>query len=93
MPFVRLPGVGVAHVRVSGVRKSKACAECFSFTRIMFQCDWKVAKGTRRCDRILCEAHATAIATEKHVCPEHKVSFRAWELQRAQQPLFREEAQ
>lgn len=74
MPFVKLPGGIVAHVKMAK-RPYRHCtcylgpgaARCGA--RAPFLCDFPV--GRRTCDRPLCADHATEEGPDRHYCPEH----------------------
>jgi len=80
MPFYRSPGLGVIHMK--GRNLPPACREAIgvltSDGRAMqicgamstFLCDGPAPAGKRgTCDRPLCDAHATQVGPDAHLCP------------------------
>lgn len=83
-----MPCLPFSHAGMTGfvctTGRTKQCSACAGAGR--FQCDWKVGKTksgkVRRCDRYLCAGHATEVAPDKHLCPEHKRAYDQWRQQR-----------
>lgn len=73
MPYVRLPGGFVAHVKMAkprlrrcvGGQPGRPCQ-----TGAAFQCDYQVAEG-KTCDAWCCRAHATSVGPDIDHCPQH----------------------
>ncbi len=72
---VRLPGGFFAFLCGTDTGRIQACRWCE--TGAPFLCDWKVAPG-RTCDAPICGDHAFEAGPEKHLCPEHRESYRLW---------------
>jgi hypothetical protein len=69
MPYVRLPGGIVAHVRMAKPRQHR-CSAPACYTPATHQCDYHVAQG-KTCDAWFCRAHAHEIGPDLHHCPLH----------------------
>lgn len=71
MPFVRLPGGNVAHVRMSK-RPAKRCKMCNRLTSERWQllCDFVLPSG-KTCDLLMCTVCAQATGPETDLCPKH----------------------
>lgn len=96
MPFFKVPGIGVMHVKMGGRKRHLApCAavvgfhseageqeQCHQWSE--FLCDWATMPG-RTCDAPLCESHAREVGKNRHFCPEH---FAAHTHQQPQRGLF-----
>lgn len=82
MPFYKLPGLGMVHVKMSGRQKPPApCIAVVGFSAAAaerdhccacseYLCDWPTAPG-KTCDAPLCSAHAHLVGTNRHYCPDH----------------------
>lgn len=74
MPYVRLPGGFVAHVKMAMPRarrcigKERGGAPCPR--PATFQCDYQVAAG-KTCDAWCCRAHASSVGPDLDHCPTH----------------------
>ena len=73
MPYVRLPGGFVAHVKMAKQRRRQCCGTeggrpCP--TGAGFQCDFQMAPG-KTCDAWCCDAHAREVGPDVHHCPAH----------------------
>lgn len=73
MPYVRLPGGIVAHVKMARPRRR----QCSASTRgercgnvASRQCDFALGSG-RTCDAHICSAHATSVGPDVDHCPTH----------------------
>lgn len=75
---IKVPGGGAAIVCTRAVRRHKCCA-CHLAGG--FQCDWKLSE-TKTCDRFICPEHALKVAPNKHLCPEHQETYKAWQAKR-----------
>ncbi len=75
MPFYRHAGFGVIHMKGSKLPapcgaqilvdgKAETCLVCSSYL-----CDGPSKTARRTCDRALCEAHATQVGPDAHLCP------------------------
>lgn len=74
---------------VCGVRRQKRCGEPGCRGASQFQCDWKIGgkilgQKPKLCDRHLYADHATEVAADKNVCPEHHERFKTWAKARAE---------
>lgn len=93
MPFYRMPNGDPYHINFGSAGSKKAprpCGAkradgtpCACMSEML--CDWKmydiVCSTTRKpatCDRAICKAHAFEIGPDKHLCPEHVDTYRAW---------------
>lgn len=73
MPYVKLPGGIVAHIRMAKPRRRRcigaegghACP-----TAATLQCDFPTTAG-KTCDVYICPAHARRVGTELDYCPAH----------------------
>jgi hypothetical protein len=78
----KLPGGGSGILCTRG-RKPPVC-KCGSGERVAFECDYIVRRAikptskNKTCDAKLCERCAYSPATDKHLCPKHKVLYAAW---------------
>lgn len=82
MPFYKVPGLGVVHVKLSG--RQKPPAPCIAGVGIgtagaerdrcgacsEYLCDWRCADG-KTCDAPLCASHAHQVGKNRHYCPHH----------------------
>lgn len=74
MPFVRLAGGIVAHVKMAKPRRRQCTAtgargeRCGNVATI--QCDYQVAAG-KTCDAYICRAHAESVGPDIDHCPDH----------------------
>lgn len=73
MPFVRLPGGIVAHVKLAKPRRHQCSAagrngRCSNTAT--HQCDYPLGGG-RTCDAWICAAHATSAGPDLDHCPTH----------------------
>jgi hypothetical protein len=71
MPFVRLPGGQVAHVRMSKPRRRR-CKVCGHATdeRFLRECDFTLPNG-KTCDLLMCDKCAFQVKPNFDLCPEH----------------------
>lgn len=84
MPFYRMPNGMSVHINMGG--RKNAPPPCHAERErgticawmAPYLCDWKIAGKHVTCDRPICEHHAFEIAPDKHLCPEHVQSYRAW---------------
>jgi hypothetical protein len=73
---VKLPGpLAGAIVCSRGRQGSRRCCACYLAGG--FQCDWKVS-DTKTCDAFICAEHAQKVADDKHLCPAHQETYKAW---------------
>ncbi|WP_454909678.1 hypothetical protein [Variovorax gossypii] len=74
MPYYRVAGIGMVHMRGRGLPepcheqilvdgKPEVCAVASDYL-----CDG-TGKASKTCDRPLCEAHATRVGRNRHLCP------------------------
>lgn len=75
MPWIRIPGGGVAHVKMTGhaQRGLKFCRCSYIATKL---CDWRIDDAGRTCDEPICDAHAWSPAPDKDLCPRHLEQYR-----------------
>lgn len=75
MPFMRLPGGGVAHLKMSGhhQRGLRFCKCGYIATRL---CDWRIDERGHTCDEPICDAHAWSPMPGKDLCPRHLEGYR-----------------
>lgn len=74
MPYVRMPGGIVAHVKMAKPRRHR----CAGTERggvpcprsATHQCDYQVAHG-KTCDAWICSAHAQSVGPDLDHCPTH----------------------
>lgn len=74
MPCDRIK-LGDSTMIVCSRGRRRRCCACY--LQGGFQCDWKVSK-TKTCDAFICAEHAQQVAPEKHLCPEHQETYKAW---------------
>lgn len=73
MPYVRMPGGIVAHVKMAKARRRRCCGSEGTYpcpTAATIQCDFRTAKG-KTCDAWCCAAHAREVGPDLHHCPTH----------------------
>lgn len=74
---VKLPG-GDEVMVCGGHARSRFCV---CGREAGFECDWIVRRNGNKpvtCDRAICAKHATVVAPDKHVCPQHLREFDRW---------------
>lgn len=71
MPFVNLPGGGVAHLKMAK-RPAKRCKVCTRLTNERWQrlCDFVLPNG-KTCDLLMCSVCAEATGPDTDLCPKH----------------------
>lgn len=82
MPFYKVPGFGVVHMKIAGHHRPPApCSATVGISVRQaepercgqcseFLCDWPT--GARKtCSAPLCEAHANQVGPDRHYCPDH----------------------
>jgi hypothetical protein len=69
MPFVRLPGGIVAHVKMAKPRRRRCCVDACLIAATK-QCDYALGKG-RTCDAYICGRHAASVGPDLDHCPTH----------------------
>jgi hypothetical protein len=73
--IVPLPGGGAAIV--CGPRGRQRRCACGQPATLL--CDWKIkGKKSGRCDRPVCQQHATKVGPDKDLCPEHEREYEKW---------------
>jgi hypothetical protein len=76
MPFYRMPGLGIVHIKLSGKARKNPVPACSFFVTVKgrrercmqmthYLCDWP------GCDIPICGDHALELADDLHVCPTH----------------------
>lgn len=74
MPYVRLPGGIVAHVKMAKPRRHQCSASGRHGIRCgnvaTFQCDYPLGGG-KTCDAWCCRVHATSVGPDLDHCPVH----------------------
>lgn len=73
MPYVRLPGGIVAHVRMAKQRRRRCIGTEGGHpcpTAATIQCDYQVAQG-KTCDAWCCTTHASSVGPDVDHCPNH----------------------
>lgn len=82
MPWYRINGMTI-HMR--GTKLPKPCVARVGFSpqhgegmvcmdMSAYLCDGSSASEGKTCDRPLCQAHATQIGKDKHLCPDCRVA-------------------
>lgn len=80
MPWLKMPGGGWAHVRMSGRRRDREFRRCLCGALAEYQCDHRERArdrfkgGTRmkRCDAWVCEKCVREIGPDRHLCAAHQ---------------------
>lgn len=73
MPYVRLPGGVVAHVKMAKRPRRRCTGTEGTFpcpTPATHQCDYLIAPG-KTCNAWFCAAHATSVGPDLDHCPTH----------------------
>lgn len=82
MPFYKVPGLGVVHIKFSGgVKPPAPCKAVVGFHSTAgeqercgicseFLCDWPAGPG-KTCDAPMCPTHAHLVGKNRHYCPDH----------------------
>lgn len=73
MPYVRLPGGIVAHVKMAKPRRRRCTGTEGGYPCQIpadHQCDYLVAEG-KTCDAWMCAAHARSVGPDLDHCPAH----------------------
>lgn len=69
-PVIKMPDGSTAIVCVRGGKKPALCDYCAKLHSKL--CDWPMDdKGTKTCDKKLCDDHAHNVGPDRDYCPEH----------------------
>lgn len=86
MPYYRVPGVGMVHMKMTNTRKRPAPPPCRAVLHVdgkppqrccaisTLLCDWPLEDGGT-CDMPLCAEHAGQIGPDQHLCIAHLTLF------------------
>lgn len=88
MPFYRVHGLGLVHMKISG-KAEAPCRDlwpqdprqpCMAISA--FLCDWPVGDEGKTCDKPLCEVHAHEVGKNRHYCALHLQMHKEQQAQR-----------